>query len=164
MRLKRVSRRDHLLAVKAQLDGLAVMTGHAPHEYLTPIPAKRGPRQPTGNRLEKHVLDEIREWARYDEHVTLWRNTMGTVELPGGGMLRYGVGPNGAADFIGYRTMIVTQEMVGQRIAVFCAVEAKGPRGEPTDDQIKFIDKIRAAGGKAGIAHDAAEAKAITRA
>lgn len=161
MTLRRPSAREHRLAVKGQLDGLAALAGKEPQPYTTRIPDKRGPRKPSGNRLERDVLNEIREWARYQPDITLWRNSVGVIALPNGGMLRYGVGGNGAADFIGYKTVVVTQEMVGQKVAVFCAIEAKAPRGEPSDDQITFIDRIRMAGGRAGIAHDAPEAKEL---
>lgn len=161
MRPKRPNRREHLEAVKSQLEGLAIMTGHAPHEYLTRIPEKRKPRVPTGNMLERDVNSDIREWARYQPDMMLWRNNRGQVELPSGARITYGVGPNGASDWIGYKSIIVTPDMVGQRIAVFLAVEAKAPRGEPTDDQITFIDRINAAGGRAGIAHNAKQAEEI---
>lgn len=163
MPLKRVSRRDHLLAVKATLHAYDVMTGHAPREYLTPIPDKRKPRAYTGNRTEADANDDIRDYTAGRADLTLWRNNRGSVELPGGGHLRYGVGPNGSSDWIGFQSVVVTQEMVGKRVAVFVAVEAKAPKTGPSDDQIKFIDRIQAAGGKAGVARGAADVEEIVR-
>lgn len=67
----------------------------------------------------------------------------------------------GSSDLIGYRSEIITAEHVGQRLAVFAAVEVKGPRGRPTPEQTRFLEHITAAGGRAGIARSEAEARAI---
>jgi hypothetical protein len=159
----RPSRRDHLLAIRGQLDGLAALTGKPPPEYLTEVRAKRAPAKPSGKRLEKHVVNDIREWAQRRPDVTLWRNSRGMVELPGGGRLRYGVGPDGASDFLGYQTVRITQADVGKLFARFVAVESKAPHGEPSDDQITFIDRIQAAGGLAGIARSREDAAEIVK-
>jgi len=159
--LRRVNQREFRTAVKAQLEGLSIMAGKTPEPYQTHIPQKRGPRQPSAERRERNVNDEIREWQAKEPDITLWRNNRGEIQLDGGARLRYGIGPNGASDFIGYVSVTVTQAMVGKRVAIFCAVESKRPRGEPTDDQITFIDRIKAAGGRAGVARSAADAELI---
>ena len=157
----RPSRRDHLLAVKGQLDGLMQMAGKPIQDFLTKIPDVAKPRKPSGKRLERDVSRDIREWVQHVADLTLWRNNRGSVELDGGKRLTYGVGPNGASDLIGFRTIVVTQAMVGKRIAQFVAVECKAPGAEPSDDQISFIDRIQAAGGIAGIARSVRDAENI---
>jgi VRR-NUC domain. len=57
----------------------------------------------------------------------------------------------GASDLIGWTSVVITPEMVGQRVAVFTAGEAKAPKGQPTEDQRRFIDQVRADGGIAGV-------------
>jgi hypothetical protein len=59
----------------------------------------------------------------------------------------------GASDLIGWHTIVITEEMVGTRVAVFTAIEVKrtgGGRRRP--EQITFIDNVRADGGIAGFA------------
>lgn len=100
---------------------------------------------------ENDVNDAIRN-ARIPG-LTLYRNNRGMVELPNGGKLTYGLGPNGGSDWIGRKTVTVTPAMVGMRIAVFVAVEAKAPDAGPVPDhQQTFIDDTVAAGGIAGTA------------
>lgn len=64
--------------------------------------------------------------------------------------VRYGVGPNGASDYIGFRSVVITPEMVGKTIAQFAVIEAKDTGEKPEPEQYEFIDNIRAAGGFAG--------------
>lgn len=59
--------------------------------------------------------------------------------------------PNGTSDTIGWTTIVVTAEMVGKRIAVFTAMEAKGPTGRLTVEQRRFLAAVRGAGGIAEV-------------
>lgn len=161
MALRRVNQREFRTAVKAQLEGLSIMAGKTPLPYETRIPEQRGPRKPSGKPLERAVVDDIQRLSRESEDFTLWRNVSGQIALANGQRIRYGVGPPGASDFIGFVSVTVTPSMVGQRVAVFCAVEAKSESGMPTEDQMKFIFRIRKAGGRAGIARSATDAKEI---
>jgi hypothetical protein len=89
------------------------------------------------------------------------------VKLPSGDVLIRNPRPirlglcKGSSDLIGWRSMVVTAEMVGRKLAIFTAVEVKALKGRPTDDQQNFIDRVREAGGFAGIARSPAEALAI---
>jgi hypothetical protein len=49
--------------------------------------------------------------------------------------------------------------MVGQQVAVFSAVEVKGPKGRATAGQIHFINQLIKAGGFGVIAKNANDAK-----
>ncbi len=91
----------------------------------------------------------------------LWRNNTGALKDARGQLVRYGLCP-GSSDLIGYRTVVVTPDMVGQRIALFCAVEVKD-RGRPTEQQQAFIDLIQHAGGLAGVARSVPDALSILR-
>lgn len=58
----------------------------------------------------------------------------------------------GSSDLIGWRSVEVTPDMIGRRLALFLAIEVKGPKGRATDEQRNFIDRVRLDGGLAGIA------------
>ncbi|MEN9767466.1 MAG: hypothetical protein RLZZ32_1426 [Cyanobacteriota bacterium] len=89
----------------------------------------------------------------------LWRNNTGALKDARGQLVRYGLCP-GSPDRVGLRTIIVTPEMVGKKIAVFAAIEVKD-RGRPTKQQQTFIKFVQDAGGLAGFAHNVGEARAI---
>lgn len=84
--------------------------------------------------------------------VRLFRNNCGALKDQDGRLIRFGVANPGGSDLIGWRSVTVTPDMVGQKIAVFLAIEVKGERGKTTDAQINFIGRVKADGGLAGIA------------
>lgn len=92
----------------------------------------------------------------------LWRNNSGKLPDPRTGRwVQFGVASPGGSDLIGYRTIEITPDMVGQKVAVFTAIEIKTPTGRATPAQRHFIDHIRAAGGIAAIVRSVAEAQRI---
>jgi hypothetical protein len=90
----------------------------------------------------------------------LWRNNTGAVKDSTGRLIRFGL-CKGSSDLIGLRSVTVTPDMVGQRVAVFAAIEVKTPTGKPTAEQINFIGKVNEAGGIAGIARSPEDAMQI---
>lgn len=66
----------------------------------------------------------------------------------------------GSSDLIGWRTVKVTPDMVGQELAVFTAIEVKSPRGRVTEKQERFLKAVRQAGGFAVVARSVADALA----
>lgn len=56
----------------------------------------------------------------------------------------------GSSDVIGWKSVEITPEMVGQRVAVFVALEIKTPVGEASDEQMRFVGAVKNAGGIAG--------------
>lgn len=66
----------------------------------------------------------------------------------------------GSSDTIGWVSVKVTPEMVGNQVAVFTAIEFK-ERTKATEEQTRFIDAVRKAGGIAGIAHSTEEARQV---
>jgi hypothetical protein len=92
--------------------------------------------------------------------VRLWRNNTGRLRDERGQLVTFGLCP-GSADLIGYRSVTVTPDMVGETLAVFAAVEVKAERGRPTPEQSAFIEHIRAAGGLAGVARSVEDAEQI---
>lgn len=81
----------------------------------------------------------------------LWRNQTGTYKLADGRYISSGLCV-GSSDLIGYLPVVITSEMVGRRIAVFVAIEAKSPTGRATDRQIDFLNHVVGSGGMAVIA------------
>lgn len=86
----------------------------------------------------------------------------GDVVIRGGRPLHAGLCV-GSSDLIGYRSMVVGPEQVGQRLAVFAAVEVKTAKGRPSPEQVQFLNHIEQAGGKAGIARSVDDAHQILR-
>jgi hypothetical protein len=71
--------------------------------------------------------------------------------------------PKGYSDGTGWTPIVITPQMIGERIAVFTAVEAKTPTGRATSEQNNFIDQVEQAGGIAGIARSPEEAVQIVQ-
>lgn len=91
--------------------------------------------------------------------VRLFRNNTGALKDHQGRMVQFGL-CKGSSDLIGWRTITVTPDMVGRRLAVFTAIEVKD-KGRPTPEQIAFIEAVRAAGGLAGVARSVDDGQAI---
>lgn len=89
--------------------------------------------------------------------VTIFRNNIGVAVFPDGSRVAYGLTP-GSSDLIGWKSITVTPEMVGKRLAVFVAVEVKTAKGRLTKEQRNFIDRLRMCGGIAGVAKSPEEA------
>jgi hypothetical protein len=53
----------------------------------------------------------------------------------------------GSSDAIGWRSLVVTPDMVGRRVAIFAAAETKSERGRLTDEQANFLRQVEHAGG-----------------
>lgn len=65
----------------------------------------------------------------------------------------------GSSDLIGWHSIVITPEMVGQKIAVFTAIECKRPKGGRLSPfQANFIAQVKSAGGIAGVARSPDEA------
>ena len=110
-----------------------------------------------GRQLESSVNDEIYGAFKNDPKVKLYRNNRG-VAVYGNKQVAYGVGPRGGSDWIGYRRVFITSDMIGSWIAQFVALEAKRPGEKADDNQQRFIEQVKAAGGCAGVATSGQEA------
>jgi hypothetical protein len=96
----------------------------------------------------------------------LWRNNVGGLYDQRGRFVAYGLGSHagsvlsGTSDAIGLHSITISPEMVGRRIAVFVAIEAKD-RAPLTPDQRAYLTIIHEAGGIAGVAHSVEDAQQI---
>lgn len=108
-------------------------------------------------------------------HANVYRANVGegwtgdATRLPDGRVVivnprRFSTGlPRGFSDLFGWTTVEITPEHVGQRLAVFCALEVKAPRGRVSPQQRAFLDAVERAGGIAAVVRSADDAvQAVT--
>jgi hypothetical protein len=91
----------------------------------------------------------------------LFRNQVGSLPDPRTGRLvTFGLA-RGSADLIGWRTVVVTSDMVGQQLAVFTSIEVKTPTGRLAPAQQHWLRSVASAGGIAGVARSVPDAQQI---
>lgn len=94
--------------------------------------------------------------------VRLYRNNIGRWQDREGRWIVYGLCNPGGSDLIGWRSVVVTQDMVGKPIAQFVALEVKRARGgKLTPEQRGFLHNVAAAGGLSGVCTSEAEAAKV---
>jgi len=69
----------------------------------------------------------------------------------------------GSADLVGYTTVAVTADMMGQHVAVFTGVEVKSGSGRASEEQKAWLSVVTQAGGFSGIARSIQDAREILR-
>lgn len=62
--------------------------------------------------------------------------------------------PRGFSDLFGLVPITITEEHVGKKLAVFCAVEVKTPTGRLSKQQGAFLRAVEERGGLAYVARD----------
>ncbi len=87
----------------------------------------------------------------------LFRNNTGTLRDINGRPVTFGL-CKGSADLIGWRSVTVTPEMVGQQVAIFTSIEVKAATGRIRPEQQQWLNAVQAAGGIAGVARSVGEA------
>lgn len=120
---------------------------------------------------ENEVLKHVQLLGRGD--VRLFRNNTGSAWMgdanrtKSGDMLirharsvKFGLCV-GSSDLIGWKTVEVTPDMVGKRIAVFVALECKTESGRATAMQKNFIKAVQNAGGLSGIVRSKEEGEIV---
>jgi|SRR5690625_3097998 len=84
--------------------------------------------------------------------VPMFRNNTGAYTTETGHYVRFGVGGVGGSDLIGITPVKITEDMVGQTLGVFTAIEVKSKNGRATLEQRKFIQAVKNNHGLAGVA------------
>jgi hypothetical protein len=124
---------------------------------------------------ETATMRNIQKAVTVDGDTRLFRNTVGQAfqgrlaEIDGRRVLldprpiKFGL-VVGSSDLIGWRSVVVTPEMVGQRIALFAAIEVKeDDGGDGTEGQTRFLEVVKVAGGISGIARNPEQAFEVLR-
>lgn len=107
---------------------------------------------------ETTLQQQIRLALGTHPQTRLFRNQVGSLPDPRTGRLvTFGLA-RGSADLIGWRTVTITPDMVGHRLAVFTSIEVKTPTGRIRPDQAAWMGAVQAAGGIAGIARSVPDA------
>lgn len=113
---------------------------------------------------ETELQQRIRLALGTQRDLRLFRNQVGQLPDPRTGRpVQFGLA-RGSADLIGWRTVIITPEMVGTRVAVFTSLEVKTPTGRLTPAQHNWLGAVRLAGGIAGVARSVGDAFQIVTA
>lgn len=110
---------------------------------------------------EAKVKADIRLALGGRPDVRLFNNPVGLLYTEAGAPVKAGLG-TGTSDLVGWRSVVITPEMVGQRIAQFVAIETKAPAGgHRRQEQKNFVKIVNDMGGRAGFARSIEEAQAI---
>jgi hypothetical protein len=110
---------------------------------------------------ETHLQQEIRLALGTKPDLRLYRNNCGSLPDPRTGRLvTFGLA-RGSADLIGWRTITIGPEHIGQRLAVFTSIEVKTPTGRIRPEQQHWLGAVRGAGGLAGVARSVTDAITI---
>ena len=80
--------------------------------------------------------------------VRLWRNNTGALVDQQDRFVRFGL-CEGSSDLIGLRSLEITTELVGQRLAQFVALEVKAAQGVLSPEQRAFLRLVQQLGGVA---------------
>lgn len=101
-------------------------------------------------------------------HVRLFRNQVGEgyvgkalrdpegVFLADARHVRMGLFP-GSGDLIGWRTVTITEDMIGASVAQFLSIEIKTATGKVKPEQLNWMEQINMAGGHAIIARSVSD-------
>jgi len=90
--------------------------------------------------------------------VRLWRNNTGALVDQQGRFMRFGL-CKGSSDLIGLRSLEITPELVGQRLAQFVALEVKTAQGVLSQEQRAFLRLVKDLGGVAAVCRSVVEAE-----
>ena len=69
----------------------------------------------------------------------------------------------GSSDLIGFKTIKVTPEMIGQDLAVFTSIEVKTNSGQLSKYQHNWLQAVKKAGGIVGVARNVKDALNILK-
>ena len=120
---------------------------------------------------ERSIKDTIRLFVGALPTVRLFTNpcgvayvgapqwTSGRVMLTKPRMIHFGL-QDGSADLIGWRSVVITPEMVGKTVAQFVSIETKKSKGgKATNEQMQWRNVVHAHGGLAVIVNSLDEVK-----
>ena len=93
----------------------------------------------------------------------LFRNENGKLPDPRTGRwVQIGLA-KGSSDLIGFKTIKITPEMIGQDLAVFTSIEVKTNTGQLSKYQHNWLQAVKKAGGITGVARTVRDALEILK-
>lgn len=92
-------------------------------------------------KSETTLQNEIRLELGKRKNLRMFRNNVGMING-----VQFGLCV-GSSDLIGFKSITITPEMVGQKVAVFTAIEVKTDKGKVSPAQTKFVEMVRSFGG-----------------
>ena len=96
-------------------------------------------------------------------NLRLFRNETGKLPDPRTGRwVQFGLA-KGSSDLIGFKTVKITPEMIGQEIAQFVSLEIKTERGKLSTMQQNWLQKVKSSGGIVGVARTVKDALNILK-
>ena len=107
---------------------------------------------------ETTLQQEIRLALGQLPDLRMFRNQVGQLpDLRTGRPVQFGLA-KGSSDLIGFKTIEVTSDMVGQKLAVFTSIEVKSAKGKLTPMQLNWLSCVNKAGGITGVARSVQDA------
>jgi len=112
---------------------------------------------------ETVLQQNIRLALGQEKNLRLFRNQVGQLPDPRTGRyIQFGLA-KGSSDLIGFKTVKVTPDMVGQEIAQFVSLEIKTETGKLTKMQHNWLQKVKTSGGIVGVARTVKDALKILK-
>lgn len=117
----------------------------------------------TLSNSETKIQQEIRLALGQRSDLRLFRNETGKLPDPRTGRwVQFGLA-KGSSDLIGFKTIKVTPEMIGQDLAVFTSIEVKTNTGQLSKYQHNWLQVVKNAGGIVGVARNVRDALEILK-
>ena len=112
---------------------------------------------------ETKLQQEIRLALGTIPSLRLFRNQVGQLPDPRPGRyVQFGLA-KGSSDLVGFKTIKITPEMIGQEVAQFVSIEIKTERGKLTEVQQNWLQKVHDSGGIVGVARSIQDALKIVK-
>jgi hypothetical protein len=112
---------------------------------------------------ETKLQQEIRLALGRIPSLRLFRNQVGQLPDPRTGRyVQFGLA-KGSSDLVGFKTIKITPEMIGQEVAQFVSIEIKTERGKLTEVQQNWLQKVKSSGGIVGVARSIQDALKIVK-
>ena len=105
--------------------------------------------QENNGRLFRNNVGEA--WIGIEQWI--YKGIHKIIQLSSPRRIKFGL-HKGSSDLIGWKTILITPEMIGKRFAIFWAMEEKYNNDKLKPDQINFLKNVKNAGGIANIAHN----------
>ena len=117
----------------------------------------------TLSNSETKIQQEIRLALGQRSDLRLFRNETGKLPDPRTGRwVQFGLA-KGSSDLIGFKTVKITPEMIGQEVAQFVSIEIKTESGKLTNVQHNWLQKVKSSGGIVGVARTVKDALQILK-